>query len=429
MKRTLIRQVHLLDPAQGLDGPGSVLIEGTRLHSVALEDMDPAEADVVVDGEGKYLLPGLVDLHAHLREPGGEVKETLDSGAKAALHGGFTTVVAMPNTDPPVDRPELLRALRARVRMLKGPDILFAACISQGRSGKALSEILLLRDAGAVAFTDDGDWVRDGHLFYQVMTYSAAFGFPVLSHAQDPSLYREGVAHEGPRSRKLGLPGIPRSSETVAVFRDLEIARETGGHLHIQHVSAAETLSLIQDARAQGVRVTAEVTPHHLLWTDEVLETFDPVYKVNPPLREERDRETLRQALREGHLEAVATDHAPHTTFEKTTDWLVAPFGILGLETALSSLWTYLVKPGLLSFSRLVEALTSAPARILGLKDRGTLRPGYRADLVLFDPEAQWEVLPENLYSRSRNTPLLGTTLSGVIHRVWVAGEEVFPFP
>ncbi len=428
MRRLLIRDVHLLDPEQGLDGPGSVLVEGTTILRVARGEIPPQDADEVVEGDGAYLLPGLMDLHVHLREPGGETKETLESGARAALHGGFTTVVAMPNTEPPLDRPELLQALRERARALKGPEILFAACISRGRKGQALSEILLLRKAGAVAFTDDGDWVRDGHLFYQIMTYSAALGFPVLSHAQDPSLFRDGVAHEGPRARKLGLPGIPRSSETVAVFRDVEIARETGGKLHIQHVTAAETIALLRDARDQGLAVTSEVTPHHLLWTDEVLETFDPVYKVNPPLREFRDRETLRKALREGWVDAVATDHAPHTTFDKTTDWLTAPFGILGLETALSSLWTHLVQPGIVPFSRIVHAMTAVPARILGLNDRGSLAPGKRADLVLFQPEAAWEVRSEALFSRSRNTPLLGSRLQGVVQRVWVAGEERYPF-
>jgi len=400
--------------------PLSVLWEEDRILTVGPE-IPESEADDVLEVEGT-VFPGFIDPHVHLRTPGEEHKETLETGARAAAHGGFTTVVAMPNTDPPLDRPELLRGLYEEARRLP-VDVRFSACLSLDRKGKAIPEIPLLAEAGAVAFTDDGSWLEDAHVAYQAYRMAAALNRPVFSHPEDPRWHREGVAHWGKRALKLGLPGIPREAEELAVVRDLALARLTGVRLHLQHISAHTSLPHIRQAVDAGLPVTMEVTPHHLLFTDEVLETFDTRFKVNPPIREEADRDALRKALPETWV-MVGTDHAPHTLFEKEFDWLEAPFGIAWLDLAFSALYTYLVRPGIIPLSVLVEAMTLRPARLLGLEDRGVLEVGKRADLVVVDLGASWTPTHQNTLSRGKNNPLMGEKLFGVV-RLTVAGGEV----
>lgn len=415
MARTLLRGTVDLE-----GNPLSVLWENDRILKMAPE-IPEREADEVLEIAGT-VLPGFVDPHVHLRTPGQEHKETLETGALAAAHGGFTTVVAMPNTEPPLDSPEVLRGLVEEARTLP-VDVRFAATLTAGRRGKAIPEMPLLAEAGAVAFTDDGTWVEDAHVAYQAYTMAAALGKPVFSHAEDPRWHHGGVAHFGARALKLGLPGIPREAEELAVVRDLALVRQTGVRLHIQHISSATSLVHIRQAVAEGLPVTAEVTPHHLLWTDEVLETFDPRYKVNPPIREARDREALRDVVGERWM-VIGTDHAPHTVFEKEFDWLDAPSGIAWLDLAFSALYTFLVRPGILPLSHLVEGLTVRPARLLGLDDRGVFAPGKRADLVVVDLDATWIPDARNTFSRGKNNPLLGETLHGVI-RLTVSGGRI----
>ncbi len=401
----------------------AVLWEGEVILRVAPE-IPEKEADRVIDGGGARVFPGFVDPHVHLRVPGEEAKETLETGARAAAHGGFTTVVAMPNTRPPVDDPERLRGLYEEASTLP-VEVLFTATLSAGREGHRLSEMALLAAAGAVAFTDDGSWLEDAHLAYQAYTTAAALGLPVFSHPEDPRWHRGGVAHMGPRALKLGLPGIPREAEELAVVRDLALARLTGVRLHLQHISSHTSIPHIQRAVEEGLAVTAEVTPHHLLFTDEVLETFDPRYKVNPPIREERDRDALRRMVASPWV-VMGTDHAPHTAFEKELDWLQAPFGIAWLDLAFSALYTHLVRPGWLSLGDLVEAMTRKPARLLGLEDRGVLEAGKRADLVVVDLEASWVPTPGNTFSRGKNNPLYGQILYGVVRWTVSRGEVVY---
>ncbi len=402
--------------------PLSVLWEEDRILALGPE-IPETEADEVLEVEGT-VFPGFIDPHVHLRTPGQEHKETLETGARAAAHGGFTTVVTMPNTDPPLDRPELLRGLYEEARQLP-VDVRFAACLSVGRKGRAIPEMPLLAEAGAVAFTDDGSWLEDAHVAYQAYAMAAALNRPVLSHPEDPRWHRGGVAHQGERALKLGLPGIPRESEELAVVRDLALARLTGVRLHLQHISAHTSLPHIRRAVAEGLPVTAEVTPHHLLFTDEALETFDPRFKVNPPIREEADRDALRKLLPETWT-VMGTDHAPHTVFEKEFDWLEAPFGLSWLDLAFSALYTHLVRPGLVDLATLVEAMTLRPARLLGLGDRGVLKEGKRADLVVVDLAATWQPTPRNTFSRGKNNPLMGEMLFGVVRLTVAAGEVAY---
>ncbi len=412
---------RLLRGAVDLKGdPLSILWEGDRLLTLAPE-IPETEADEVLEVEGT-VLPGFIDPHVHLRTPGQEHKETLETGARAAAHGGFTTVVAMPNTDPPLDRPELLQGLYEEARTLP-VDVRFAACLSLGRKGRAIPEMPLLVEAGAVAFTDDGSWLEDAHVAYQAYTMAAALNRPVFSHPEDPRWHRDGVAHWGERALKLGLPGIPREAEELAVVRDLALARLTGVRLHLQHISAHTSLLHIRRAVEEGLPVTAEVTPHHLLFTDEVLETFDTRFKVNPPIREREDRDALRRVLPETWV-VMGTDHAPHTLFEKEFDWLEAPFGLSWLDLAFPALYTHLVRSGVVSLAALVEALTLRPARLLGLTDRGMLEAGKRADLVVVDLEATWTPTHQNTFSKGKNNPLMGKELFGVV-RLTVAGGTV----
>lgn len=414
----------LLCNVQNIEGKEiAVLWEGPYIQSVA-PHIPEQEADEVLDGRGCAVFPGFIDPHVHVRVPGEEAKETLDTGAQAAAHGGVTTMVAMPNTHPPIDTPEIIRGLYEEARRLP-VEILFTATLSAGRQGKALSEMALLAEAGAVAFTDDGSWLDDAYLAYQAYSTASILGKPVLSHPEDPRWHRGGVAHWGMQALKLGLPGIPREAETFAVFQDLTLARMTGVRLHLQHISSASSLALIRQAVEEGLPVTAEVTPHHLLFTDKVLDSFDPIYKVNPPIREASDREALRDALSLPWV-LVGTDHAPHTLFEKEMDWLEAPFGIAWLDLAFSALYTFLVKPGRIPLSTLVEAMTEKPARFLGLTDRGSLEPGKRADMVVIDLNASWTPTPQNIFSRGKNNPLLGQELLGVVRWTVCRGKVVY---
>lgn len=420
--RWLIKQVRLLDPAAGIDRVGDLLVEEGKIARIGGEIRLDGEADEV-DGEGLVLTPSLIDLHVHLREPGREYTETIESGVLGAAAGGFGALVCMPNTTPPLDSHSSVRYVVERAERCGPVKVWPAAAITQGREGKKLSEIGDLIDAGAVAVTDDGDPVSDSSLMRRALEYATQFGIPVMSHSEDKTLSRNGVMNEGVVSTRLGLKGIPAAAEEIGIARDIRLAELTGGKLHVQHVSSAGGANLIRRARENGLHVTAETTPHYLALTDESLAGYDTNRKMNPPLRTAEDRDVLREALADGVFDAIATDHAPHAVHEKDTEFDAAPFGVLGLETALAVSITHLVRPGHITLPLLVERFTSGPARVIGKGYEG-IREGANASLTLFHPEQSWVVNPGRFHSPSRNTPFAGERLYGEVRAV-ILGDKV----
>jgi dihydroorotase len=445
MGETLLRGARILDPSQGIDTRGAVLVREGRVAGVGERIDAPTDAEIVDLPESWVLAPGFVDLHAHLREPGFEAKETIATGAAAAARGGFTTICCMPNTQPVIDSRATLdyvlhaaREASARVRPI--------AAISKGEAGRELSEMMELAEAGAVAFSDDGRPVASSHLMRAALDYAAPLGKPVVEHCQDDDLVGGGVMHEGPIATLLGLKGWPSAAEEVMLARDLALVRLTGAKYHAAHLSTAGAVELVRQAKRAGLPVTAEVTPHHLLLTDawvagertgplvEALAAsgatpapgprYDTNAKVNPPLRSAEDCAALLAGLLDGTIDAIATDHAPHASVEKDCEFGEAAFGISGFETALASLLA-LVHAGRMPLPTLIAALTVRPAQAWNL-DAGTLKPGAPADLVIFDPDETWTVDPARFASKGRNTPLAGLTLRGRVRQTWLGGKKVY---
>ena len=420
-RRVLLTGARVVDPAAGRDEVADVLVED---GAVAAEGS--AARAAVLDCDGLVLAPGLVDLHAHLREPGREDRETVETGSRAAALGGFTAVSAMANTDPVADTAAVVHEVRDLAARAGLCDVFPVGAITRGLRGEEMAAIGEMVEAGVRIFSDDGHTVPDARVLRNALTYARAFdGVVIAEHCEEASLVEGGQMHEGYHSYSLGLAGRPREAEEIVVARDLALARLTGGRLHVCHLSSAGSVDLVRRAKAEGLRVTAEVTPHHLAFTDEDLLTYDTNLKVNPPLRAPDDREALRAGLADGAIDAVATDHAPHAVEEKEAEFDQAPPGTIGLETALAAVVTHLVEPGRLSFLRAIEALSTVPARILGVPDHGgPIAPGRPANLVVFDPAAEWVVEPP-FASRSRNSAFLGRTLRGrVIHTLY-RGELV----
>jgi dihydroorotase len=420
MRPLILRGGRLLDPSSGIDMIGDVLIEDGRIRETAAAIDGPAEAREL-DVSGLVVAPGFIDLHVHLREPGGEHKETIRSGAQAAAAGGFTTIWAMPNTDPPIDDPAAVGFVRAAGERAAGAKVQPIGAATLGQRGERMTEIGELVMAGAVGVSDDGHPIADSGMMRRLLEYTQTFEIPVIQHAEDPVLAAGGVMNEGVVATALGLRGIPNAAESAMVARDIYLAELTGGHLHVCHVSTHEAVNEIRRAKERGVRVTAEVTPHHLSLTEQEVVGYNTQAKVNPPLRTSRDVRHLQEALADGTIDVVATDHAPHHYEEKEREFDDAPFGINGLETALGLLITELVVPGLLSLEQLVDRMSCRPAQIMGLS-AGTLRRGSPADIVAFDPEASWTVDPAAFRSLSRNTPLAGRELIGVVRCTLVDG-------
>ena len=389
----------------------------------ATPEIKPAAGAEAVDCTGKILLPGLFDMHVHLREPGREDEETIGSGGRAAARGGFTGIVAMPNTDPPIDSGGLVRYVRTLAREQSPVPVWTSGCITKGRAGQQLADIADMQQQGAVMITDDGDPVADAYLFRRALEYARHFDLLVACHCEVPELSRGGAMNEGARSYRLGLPGIPACSEEISIARDLQLARLAGGRIHIQHVTTARGLEIIRRAKADGVRVTCEVSPHHLLLNEDDIEDYDTNFKMNPPLRTTEDNVALLEGLLDGSIDVIATDHAPHTEFEKNLDFASSPFGIIGLETALPSLFSRLVQTGKLPWDILVRTFSREPRRILGL-EVPDFHAGRQADFILFDPEASTHFSAETMESKSRNTPFLGQTLQGAVVQV-VLGTEL----
>jgi dihydroorotase len=414
----LIRGGRLVDPVTGTDQIGSLYMEKGVIRE--LPSPLPPETPCI-DANGLTVVPGLIDLHVHLREPGNEQAETVASGVRAAARGGFTVVVAMPNTNPPLDTPEQVAALLARAARSGPTRVLPAPCITRRRQGRALADLAGLDSAGAVAFTDDGMTVADDEIMAAAMRLAAELGRPIMDHAQDPALARRGVMREGAAADRLSLPGMPAEAEIRTVRRDIELSAQTGCPLHLQHLSTAQAAELVREARQRGLPVSAEATPHHLTLCDEDILEPDPDMKMNPPLGNARDREALTRAVADGTIEALATDHAPHREAHKSKGFLAAPFGVVGLETAVPVTYTHLVRSGRMGLPEWLRRWTVGPARVLGLP-APSLAPGTRADVALLDLESEVTVQPESFLSLSRNTPFAGRSYTGHAVKTLAAG-------
>lgn len=420
----LFRGGRVVDPAAGIDGSLDVLLVEGKVAAVG-SGLDAPEGARIEPCEGRVLVPGLIDVHVHLREPGGEHKETIETGARAAAAGGFTAVCAMPNTDPVIDSPATVGFVAAAGRAAGLARVYPVGALSVGQQGTRLTEIGELVEAGAVAITDDGSPVMDSGLMRMALEYSQAFDIPVADHPEDLGLSRDGVMNEGLVSARLGLRGKPNASEDVHIARDLLVAELTGGRIHLQHVSTRRGVDLIRRAKDRGVRVTAEATPHHLLLTEEAVDGYRTEAKMNPPLRTEADRAAVEEGFLDGTLDTLATDHAPHHYDEKEQAFDDAPFGIVGLETAVGLMFTHFIETGKMALSALVERMSLQPARAFRLAG-GTLAEGSPADLTLIDPSAQWTVDPRRFYSRGRNTPFSGEMLRGRTVLTVVGGRVIY---
>lgn len=420
----LIRGGRVIDPSRRLDARLDVLLAGGTVAEMG-EALDAPEDAEIVDAGGLIVCPGLIDVHVHLREPGGEHKETIASGARAAAAGGFTAVVAMPNTDPPIDDPAAVGFVRAEGLRSGGARVYPAGTITVGQKGEQLTEFGELIDAGAVAITDDGFPVANAGVMRLALAYARTFDLPVAVHEEEPGLSRDGVMNEGIIATRLGLTGIPNAAEDIMIARDLMLAELTGGRLHVQHVSTRMGVEMIRVAKARGVRVTAETTPHHFTLTDEAVGSYRTDAKMNPPLRSATDRQAVREGVRDGTLDVIATDHAPHHYDEKEQAFDDAPFGIIGLETALGLALSELVHGGLIDLPVIVDRMSCAPARALSLPG-GTLAIGSPADLTLFDPDTEWTVDPDRFLSMSRNTPFGGWRLRGRPTATIVGGTRIW---
>lgn len=421
--KVLLKGARVLDPSRGLDGILDVLIEGERIAMIG-ENLKDEDAKVI-DLSGLLLVPGLVDMHVHLRDPGLEYKEDIESGAKSAAAGGFTAIACMPNTVPPVDNAAMVSYIASKAERVGLSRVLPIGCISKGREGRELAEMGEMAMAGAVAFSDDGNCVSDASLMRRALMYAGDFGKVVIDHCEDPTLSAGGVMNEGYVSTLLGLPGIPRSAEEVMVARDVILAKETGAPVHIAHVSTKGSVEIIRRAKAEGIPVTCEVAPHHLVLTEDAVMGYNTNAKVNPPLRTEEDVQALIEGLKDGTIDAIASDHAPHSMDEKDVEFDKAAFGISGLETSLGLVLTFLVGPGKLSLEEVVEKMSANPARILKIEG-GALKEGALADITVIDLKKKWAVESAKFFSKGKNTPFEGWELKGKAVMTMVGGRIVY---
>jgi dihydroorotase len=421
----LIKNGRVLDPAAGIDLIQDLLIAEGRIARSGKELKAPGDVRTV-DATGKVVCPGFIDIHTHLREPGFEYKETVASGTRAAAAGGFTAVCCMANTFPVNDNRAVTDYILAKARVEGVVRVYPIGAVTRNLEGTQLAELAEQAEAGCVAFSDDGRCVMNAEIYRRAMEYALPFGTPIISHAEDDHLARHGAMNEGLVSTELGLSGQPAAAEDVMVARDIVLAELTGAHVHIAHVSTAGAVRMIRDAKARGIRVTTEVTPHHLLLTDEAVRSWDPNTKMAPPLRGKRDVEAVLEALADGTIDCIATDHAPHALSEKEDEFAEAANGIVGLETAVSVLLDRLVKPGVIDLQTLVTRLSSGPARLLNLPG-GSLAPGAVADITILDLAETWTVDPAKFRSRARNTPFTGWTGTGRPWMTIVGGVPVTP--
>ena len=422
----LLRGGRVIDPSQRMDAISDLLIEKDTIEALGTNiDVGSRDDVEIVDCAGRVVAPGFIDVHCHLREPGREDVETIATGARAAAAGGFTAVCAMPNTDPVTDNQAAVGFIIRQAARARAARVYPIGAISLGQRGEALAEFGEMVGAGAVAVSDDGKPVASAHLMRTALEYARTFGIPVADHCEEPTLAAGGAMNEGLVSARLGLKGVPNEAEEIMVIRDILLARRTGGHVHLCHMSTHGSVELIRWGKERGVNVTAEVCPHHLSLTDEAVEGYNTNAKMNPPLRSAADVEAVQQAVHDGTIDVIATDHAPHHYDEKEREFADAPNGIVGLETAFAVNLTWLVATGIIDLARLVEKMSCAPARIFRLAG-GTLRRGNVADVTVFDPDAEWTVDPSRFRSKGRNTPYSGQKLKGRVHLTVVDGGVVF---
>ncbi len=421
--RILIKGGHIYDPANKREGVFDILIGDGTIVKVA--KVIKQTVDRTIDAAGLIVLPGLIDMHAHLREPGREDAETIESGLAAAAAGGFTGVCSMPNTTPVCDNQGVVEFILDKAKKANSVKVYPIGAITKDRKGKELAEASELKRAGCVAISDDGDSVKDSSIMRRALEYAHMFDLPVVSHCEDRDLSADGVMHEGYISTVVGMKGIPAAAESTIVARDLQLAEFTGARLHIAHVSCKESLELIRMAKAKGVRVTCETCIHYLVFCDEDVKTFDTNFKMNPPLRSAEDREVLRKALKDGTIDVISTDHAPHIESAKDVEFDYAPFGIIGLETAIPALSTELVAKKIIGWRHIAEMMSRHPSEIIGI-DKGTLGEGKDADITIIDPHRQWVYEKEKIKSKSKNSPFIGYAFEGKVKYTIIEGNIVF---
>ncbi len=414
---------RVIDPANNVDEVRDIYVVDGRITSSPSEALKAAAQ--TVDATGLVVAPGLVDIHVHFREPGQTHKEDIRTGTRAAAAGGFTTTVCMPNTSPVCDNPGTIQLIRDSIGRNALVKVFPTGCITLGMAGENLAPIGSLKNAGAIAITDDGKCVQDNQLMRKALEYCHMFGLVVMDHCQDESLTKGAVMNEGEVSLRLGLTGWPAAAEDLIVSRNIILSRLTGCHIHMQHISSAGAVELLRQAKKEGVKVSGEAMPHHMALTDECLSDYDSNFKMNPPLRTEADRQAVIEGLLDGSLDIIATDHAPHTDYEKDVELDQAPFGIIGLETCLGVCLDVLYRTGKATLPQIISWLTDKPAKILGL-EAGTLSDGAPADICLLDPDHKWTVSRDTLHGRSTNSPWLGKTLQGRAVATYVEGKKVF---
>ncbi|MBF0217800.1 MAG: dihydroorotase [Candidatus Omnitrophica bacterium] len=420
--KILIKNGKVIDPAQKIFKQMDILVDNGKIEKV--EKNISARSVEIIDAEGKLVTPGFIDMHTHLREPGDENKETVESGLRAAIKGGFTTVCAMPNTKPACDNAQQARYLFERAREIGTASVLPIGAMTKDRKGKEMSEMGDLKDAGVLAVSDDGDSVQDALLMRRVLEYASMLDLLAISHCEDKSLSEGGVMNEGKWSTVLGLLPIPGASESIIVDRDIRLSEIAGARIHIAHVSTRESVEIIRRAKKKGIHVTCEATPHHMTLTDESLGSYDTNLKVNPPLRSDDDVAAIKKGLKDGTIDVIATDHAPHLISEKEKEFDYAPFGMIGLETALALAAEALVEGGHLDWPGLIEKLTSNPAGILKISS-GTLAPGSVADITVIDPEKEWVYEENKIVSLSRNSPFKMRKMKAMVTDVIAGGKIV----
>lgn len=419
----LIKNGRVIDPGTKTDTRADVLIEDGIIQEI--DTGIKADADKVIDAEGCFVMPGFIDLHVHLRDPGFEYKETVETGSKAAAKGGFTTILAMPNTKPVVDNGDVVRYVLNKAQDVGLTNVLQVGAITKGQRGEELADIEDMVEAGSPAISEDGKSVMNAQLYREAMMLAVKYDIPILAHCEDIHLVHGGVMNEDEKSAELGLPGITNSVEDVIVARDILLAKETGVRLHLCHCSTKDSVTMVKLAKEQGISVTAEVCPHHFTLTSEDIKEDDANYKMNPPLRTREDVDALIKGLKEDVMDVIATDHAPHSFEEKNQSMKKAPFGIVGLETAAALTMTELVDKGHLTPMQMAEKMSYNPAKVIGL-DRGTLEPGKTADVVVFDPMEEYFIDAEDFHSRSRNTPFHGRKVKGRVKATILAGKVVY---